>query len=164
MPKPFAIADPDIFFRSFPKLSKALKPSSPQAVAYICFSLAVGDTKRVWAPERFCVWLPKVTRSRAVSAFVELFEELGYEDSDETYERGVRKIAIYALNGYVKHAAVQPPDKKGKWHSKMGVNVNIMHTLRQLEGPEYGEVVRVMRERRPSPAKRVRATGSVKID
>lgn len=163
VPKDFEIRDRDFFFSSFPKLNKSLRPSSPATEAYICFSLGVGDPFRIWAPENYCWWLPGIPRNRSVSSFKGLFRALGYTDSDEVYIRGVRKVAIYAVNGNVKHVAVQPPDKDGQWHSKMGSNVNIMHTLDELSGPEYGTPVSFMKENKPSRANRVLKTAQLRV-
>jgi hypothetical protein len=71
------------------------------------------------------------------------------------FERGVRKVAIYAINGNVTHAAAQPVDKNGRWHSKIGFNVNILHDLQDLVGHRYGEVVKILRQRKPSPQQTV---------
>src|SRR5262249_48598720 len=147
MPRDFSVIEPTVFFSLFPKLHPTLRPSSEATGDYICFSLAVGDIKRIWAPEKYCWWLQKIPRSRSIASFVRLFEALGYKRCDDgKYERGVRKIAIFALRGHVKHVAVQPPDKRGKWHSKMGSNVNIHHALDEIAGEQYGEVVQFMRE------------------
>jgi hypothetical protein len=99
-----------------------------------------------------------------VSSFVKLFRALGYEESHKAFERGVRKVAIYARDDYVLHTAVQPPDMNGLWHSKIGSNVNLFHTLEQLAGDAYGRPVKFMRERKPSRAKRVAATGQRAAD
>ncbi len=155
------IEDPDIFFRQFPKLPRNLRPSSEATEKYICFSLAVGDTKRIWSPCKYAYWLPGVPRSRSVSSFVKLFTALGYvKCADGVFERGVRKIAIFSCGGQVKHVAVQPPGRDGKWHSKMGGNVNIMHTLAEISGDFYGSVSQFMRERKPSRAGRVRISAT----
>lgn len=102
-------------------------------------------------------WLRGVPRSRAISSFKKLFGLLGYEDCDldTKFERGTKKVAIYAKGGDVKHAAIQSPQHGGRWHSKIGGNVNILHELDELAGEFYGEVVLVMRQQRPSPESRV---------
>ena len=43
----------------------------------------------------------------------------------------------------VKHAARQLTS--GRWTSKVGQNIDIEHTLAGLEGPFYGEVVRILK-------------------
>jgi hypothetical protein len=64
-------------------------------------------------------------------------------------EAGFEKIALFANNqGIPLHAARQLPS--GRWTSKLGELEDIEHTLRDLEGEEYGSVALVMK--RPSSA------------
>ncbi|MDA2915927.1 hypothetical protein MYX64_03665 [Nitrospinae bacterium AH_259_B05_G02_I21] len=77
-------------------------------------------------------------------ALTVLFEQLGYRVCPEAgLEEGYEKIAIYASRGGATHAARQL--ENGKWTSKLGENIDIEHTLAGLEGPDYGEVVRILK-------------------
>jgi hypothetical protein len=62
-----------------------------------------------------------------------------------TFEVGVDKVAIYAMNGRVKHAARQWSN--GRWRSKMGAAHDIEHELYAVEGPLYGSLVAVYERR-----------------
>jgi hypothetical protein len=81
-----------------------------------------------------------------LAAFVAAFEALGYEECDTgALEDGYKKIAIYANSAGPQHAARQ---LHGRWTSKLGKDADIQHALDQLEGAEYGRVVKVMRKQR----------------
>jgi len=61
-------------------------------------------------------------------------------------ESGYRKIALYAdTAGKPTHVARQLAN--GEWTSKIGKNEDIVHaTLDQLEGDQYGHIVRIFRK------------------
>lgn len=81
-----------------------------------------------------------------MTALTVLFEQLGYRVcSDSGLEEGYEKIAIYALEGSATHAARQL--ENGKWTSKLGENIDVEHTLMGLEGPVYGEVVKILKRK-----------------
>ena len=63
--------------------------------------------------------------------------------TSDDYEDGFVRLAIFAIGSTVKHAARQL--RNGKWTSKLGQDVDIAHELRELEGPQYGSVVRIFR-------------------
>ena len=84
-------------------------------------------------------------KSSAV-AFVAAFGTLGYETcADGALEDGFEKVAIYQLpSGGVQHMARQL--RTGWWTSKLGRLEDIEHASpAELEGDEYGTVVRYMR-------------------
>ena len=68
---------------------------------------------------------------------------------DVTLEEGVDKVAIYAIGDEATHAARQLPN--GLWTSKLGPYEDITHTLKGLEGGEYGYVVGILRRDTMSP-------------
>ncbi len=79
-----------------------------------------------------------------MTALTLLFEQLGYSVCPEAeLEEGYEKIALYESRGEATHAARQL--ENGKWTSKLGENSDKEHTLEGLEGPEYGEVVRILK-------------------
>lgn len=78
-----------------------------------------------------------------VAAFQEAFGLLGFVVcQDEQAEPGVEKIALFVDKEGPQHAARQLPS--GRWSSKIGELEDIEHTLRDLEGAEYGMVAVIM--------------------
>jgi hypothetical protein len=68
---------------------------------------------------------------------------LGYEPcSSAELAEGVEKVALYAKDGVVTHAARQLAD--GWWTSKLGSNIDMRHRLDAVEGPTYGRVVQCL--------------------
>ena len=88
-----------------------------------------------------------------VAAFVAAFSTLGYEPcTDGTLEDGFEKIAIYRSPSGIQHAARQLGT--GKWTSKLG-SLGSLEDIEhvspaELEGAEYGQVVRYLRRALPS--------------
>jgi hypothetical protein len=79
--------------------------------------------------------------------FVKAFATLGYTSAEgEMLEDGYDRVALYAKDGRVSHAARQVPD--GRWTSKLGYDLDIEHGLRGLEGPLYGHVVQILKRPR----------------
>lgn len=121
--------------------------TSPDTKVYNCIAYAAGDTDRNWwpnsAPNGY--WPKDVPNKTTVYAFLKCFRSLGYESCDDgEVEEGFEKVAIYALNNVVKHAALQL--QNGHWTSKIGWDIDIEHcTLQALVGPFYGEVVRFLK-------------------
>ena len=79
-----------------------------------------------------------------------VFQTLGYEMcATGDLEPNYKKIALYADHqGRVKHAERQLPN--GQWTSKLGPNVDVLHSPDQLEGAQspnlgYGSVAQYMR-------------------
>lgn len=146
------ILDEEGFLRDFPKLIRSgpgcnFRVTSAAAQRPSCVAYAVGDHKRFWWPDAPfpAVWPKKAPNEETVEAFVAAFGLLGYRRcASAELEPGLEKIAIFAMDGEVQHAAVQPPDRNGWWRSKMGVNVDIDHVLEAIAGPIYGEVVAIL--------------------
>lgn len=91
-----------------------------------------------------------------VADFDALYSAHGYAPLDTLdlgHEPGVQKIALYGHKGgdgpvTVTHAAVT--DSEGRYLSKLGTEPLIRHDdARSVEGPSYGEVVRVYARRIP---------------
>jgi len=136
----------------FPNLdAEGYSQTSPATEDYNCIAWAAGRQDDWWRPDPAFVsyWPEQAPRAETLDAFDVAFASLGYQPcADGRQERGVEKIALYALNGKTKHAARQLSD--GSWTSKLGEGLDISHSLRGLEGPLYGQVVAYMR--RPSNA------------
>jgi len=120
---------------------------------YNCIAWAAGDTGNWWEPENPATYWPdEAPNETTVDAYVKAFALLGYEVcGDASLERRYEKVAIYEKNGKPSHAARQCPN--GRWTSKLGIWETIEHDFRALEGnglQEYGQIVRLMRRRKPT--------------
>jgi hypothetical protein len=130
----------------FPNLEK-YQITSPPSEKYNCIAWAAGHATQWWWPEEGpdIYWPAEIPQEETLPAFSALFAHLGYlpcgnSDNDEGFER----IALFADdNGFPTHAARQLPN--GRWTSKLGRAEDIEHELGDLEGKEYGNVIRVMR-------------------
>jgi hypothetical protein len=136
--------------QSFPALSSTTyKITSPYDGKYNCIAWAAEDDTLWWWPDPFLMyyWPSGVPRSLTLEAFVEAYSTIGYKKcEDGNLERGIEKIAIYMnpLNGQPTHAARQKAN--GKWTSKLGKDVDIMHgTPEGLSGQNYGTVSQFMK-------------------
>ena len=133
----------------FPRLrGAAWRITSPVAPGYNCIAWAAGDPLRWWWPELDVeqgYWPIAAPHELTLAAFEAAFGTLGYEAADQhDWEEGWEKIALFALlDGGPTHAARQLPT--GRWTSKIGKLEDIEHELHDLEGAEYGSVVRIMK-------------------
>jgi hypothetical protein len=133
----------------FPGLAKApYQVTSPPSKRYNCIAWAAGDTAKWWWPGPNAedeYWPPEIERLETLDLFQQVFASLGYEScASAEPETGFEKIALFADGrGNPKHAARQLPN--GRWTSKLGQLDDIEHDLCDLEGAEYGLVLRVMR-------------------
>ena len=112
---------------------------------YNCIAYAAGDVGKPWDPNGNRYWPPWATRTDNIASLMEAFAGLGYEPCDDAHsEDGYRKVALYAMQGQAKHAAVQMPD--GRWRSKVGLGPVIEHgSPESLAGGMYGDVRCLMR-------------------
>lgn len=148
-----AISRADPSGNDFPLLdAEGWTETSPVDPGYNCIAWAADDDRRLWWPGAPPIgyWPPGIADEPTVAAFEALFGQLGYAPCETgELEEGFEKIAIYSKEGEVTHAARQLAS--GSWTSKLGRNIDIEHTLRGLQGPTYGEVVRFLKRRRPTP-------------
>ena len=97
-------------------------------------------------------WPLGALRANTLEAFVQAFATLGFaecpdrERANPPFEADFDRVALYALVGAPKHAAKQVNAQI--WSSKIGTNIDIEHTLRGLEGPAYGNVVKILKRRK----------------
>lgn len=140
-----------------PELFPKLEPdgylvTSPESPAHNCIGFAVGDYQRWWWPVQgpalrggpVCYWPEGCPLDDSIAAFDRAFATLGFRRANNIrpeLEVGIQKIAIYARDGRVKHAARQWPN--GRWRSKMGEAHDIEHELYAVEGPFYGSLVAI---------------------
>ena len=87
-------------------------------------------------------WPPNIRCDETIEAFDEMFISGGaFHVTDEGVEKDIVKIALFAKMSNPTHAARQLAG--GKWTSKLGRSEDISHQLREIEGEQYGIVVRL---------------------
>lgn len=138
-------------YRSLPNFPNSITDpvllTSSATPIYNCIAWAYGRNDRWFWPTKKGYWPENILRDESVEAFIQLFASIGYELCDNgSLEDGIEKVAIYLKNGLPKHAARQLDN--GKWTSKLGIQVDVSHTLAALEGGEYGNVSHFMRRQR----------------
>ena len=135
--------------QKFPRLKAGnCRFSSPEDPKYNCIAWAAGEDAIWWEPDPMYSyhWPVTVPRVYTVPAYIEALGTKGYVPCDNhKKERGVAKIALYALNNLPKHASRQLDD--GWWGSKLGTDVDIEHTFSALDGGAYGNVIQVLCKR-----------------
>lgn len=137
--------------RSFPNefpnsVQEPFLITSPQDVRYNCIAWAFGDSEKFYwpsdLPEYF--WPENIKKEESIDAFVALYESIGYANCENGEpEIGYEKVAIFALNGKLKHAARQL--QNGLWTSKLGSHVDVAHTIPAMDGGMYGNVAQYMK-------------------
>jgi len=119
--------------------------------AYNCIAWAAGQTDRRWWPihDSDWYWPDAIVGAETTFVFVDAFRALGYERcADPGLDASLEKVAFFAKDGLVTHAARQLED--GWWTSKMGFSNDLRHRLKALEGDEYGTVACVVARPRSS--------------
>ncbi len=115
---------------------------------YNCFAWALGnDSLWVDPTVEYGYWPDTIPRDNTIDSVVKLFRQAGYGPcSDGSLEIGYEKIAVYAMNGEVTHAARQLAN--GQWTSKLGRLEDIVHsTPEELQGDHcrsYGRLALFM--------------------
>lgn len=139
--------DLDYLFDWFPELESVhWRKTSDEDDDYNCIAWAAGNDRRWWWPNRLGRnhWPSGVPPIPTLDAFRRMFATLGYSECEsESYEDGWERVAVYAKDVLVTHAARQVGPKR--WTSKLGYDIDIEHELRGLEGKEYGYVKLVLR-------------------
>lgn len=120
--------------------------TSPCDDDYNCVAWALGRTDRWYEPgnHKGSYWPPGLRHETSISAYVALFESVGYERTlRRESEPGFERVAIYGIDDDFCHVARQV---LGGWSSKCGRLYDIRHsTLRALEDFTYGEAVVILR-------------------
>ncbi|HEX8913041.1 MAG TPA: hypothetical protein VF796_11825 [Humisphaera sp.] len=134
------------FEKKYPTAVGKYAHTSSRDKRYNCIGwAATGQKNQWWQHTPGYKWPAK--RSSLVESLVAVFVSLGYEQRDRTetaLEPGYEKVAVYARNGFWKHAARQLPS--GKWTSKLGLLEDIEHDdPTVICGLTYGEVHCIMR-------------------
>jgi hypothetical protein len=138
----------DTFYKQhFPNISNVeSKKTSVMSPEYNCIAWAFKDSQRIWWPNaQRSFWPIDVKGLTDLEAFEKWFKQDGWEEtSEDGFENGFEKIALYILNGKPTHAARMIGDKI--WTSKLGQNIDLSHTLDDLNGPSYGSAERFFRK------------------
>jgi hypothetical protein len=125
----------------FPRLAiTAYRTTSSATILYNCFAWAAGESHRWWEahPDAGHFWPTGFTEDWSIDVLRIAFASCGYGPCPNgALESGMEKVAIYILDGEPMHAARQL--SSGMWTSKLGVDVDIEHTLDGLIGLEYGQ-------------------------
>jgi hypothetical protein len=127
----------------FPKLINYI-PTSPKTTLYNCLAWALGDSQRWWWPtqRRGVYWPAGMRCDNSIEAFDEFFVGGGASIvTEQSFESGFIKVALFAMGAVPKHVSRQLAN--GMWTSKMGSSLDISHSLLDVEGPEYGDLVRI---------------------
>jgi hypothetical protein len=148
----------------FPRLrGTAYQITGPPDPVYNCIAWAAGATDSWWWPigdPEQVHWPAGVPHEETLEAVQAAFATLGHVVCDHAeLEPGWEKVALYTYaDGFPTHAARQL--ENGRWTSKLGQLERIEHALPDLEGTEYGSVVRVMK--RPAPP--IASTSQAKVE
>ncbi len=143
-------------FDDFPNLSVGgFTKTSEETWDYNCIGWAAGDDQKWWWPlnlapnGKSAYWPRRAPKKSTIPAFVKMFADRGFKvvrDNDPSLEEGYEKVAIFAFGQKPKHAARQMPS--GRWTHKMGQSIDLeTDTLKAVEGPKYGTVVRVLKRK-----------------
>lgn len=108
------MSDPVLRAPNFPFITeKDYSKTSEQTTDYNCIAHAFGDFSQPWWPIVDAYWPPGCPLVVSIEAFHLMFLYFGYlECEDGEFEKGVDKIALYALDGVPTHAARQVSEKK----------------------------------------------------
>jgi len=134
----------------FPALSDtSFTITSPRSREYNCFAWAINEIHRRWDPDPWYInfWPENIPRLLTLDTLLNAYGTVGFEISPHgTLENGFEKIAVY-LDSFGKptHAARQLA--KGEWTSKLGDFEDIEHSLKGLEGSEYGKVAAFLKRK-----------------
>ena len=83
-----------------------------------------------------------------LEALKEAYQTVGFiECSDDSWEIGSEKIALYSVDGiFYDHAAKLISE--GLWSSKLGDDIDISHTKEAPEGGLYGNIFCYMKRKK----------------
>jgi hypothetical protein len=144
--------------RRFPKLTcysvtgdPTPRRSDPQS--YNCIAFTVG-LRNIWTWDVVDSIFGNKNGLVEVADFDRFYSRYGYNTSAScAHEAGKQKVALYGYGGIEPtHAALQKDVKApGEWwESKEGESKRIIHKLRDLEGVNYGQVIKCYERARPA--------------
>jgi hypothetical protein len=121
-----------------------------------CIAYALGEKDKPWWPsirlKDDFEWPSDLPRQdddqETLENFILAFQKRGYKIcKNGRLKKGIEKVAIFAISGLPKHAALQL--ESGIWGSKCGGYEDIKHfTLSSVEGKNYGKVAVFLHRRR----------------
>ncbi len=139
-----------VIFREFPNsASDPFIETSEVTPIYNCIAWAAGNTSKWYEPDPLGIyyWPSAIPREYTVSAYVQLYELLGYQKcSNGNLEPNFDKVAVFAKKSIPTHAAKQLSN--GLWSSKLGKNIDVSHSLFAIENGHYGNVVQFLRRKK----------------
>ena len=136
----------DLLVGAFPNLAnEGFEIVDQPTERYNCIAYAAGDTSKWWWPDGINYWPPWATETNRIESLKEAFAGLGYDlCAHNDTEVGYQRVALYEVDGEMKHATVQMPN--GLWRSKMGQGPVIEHlSPESLSGGMYGDATAYMR-------------------
>lgn len=98
---------------------------------YNCFGWSVGDFSWLWAD------------GDDLEAFDRFYRDRGYLPLAGTASPEEADVAVWGIDVYPLHAARRVAG--GLWESKMGPSVRILHRIEELQGENYGRLLRLYR-------------------
>ena len=137
----------DLLVGAFPNLAnEGFEIVDQPSERYNCIAYAAGDTSKWWWPDGINYWPPWATETNRIESLKEAFAGMGYELCDHSdTEDGYQRVALYEVDGEMKHATVQMPN--GRWRSKMGQGPVIEHRdPESLSRGPYGRATVFMRK------------------
>lgn len=103
------------------------EPASKRDENYNCIAWALGHNDKYMWPSGDWEWPRAKPTVVTVQEFIDVFALYGYTQCDShIYEEGFEKIALFVEGDSPEHAAVSRRDD-GKWMSKLGVGIDILH-------------------------------------
>lgn len=131
----------------FPNIiSNPFRVFKTELIDYNCLAHTLDLNYWIWTNEK---WPTDIPKDLGVDSFRLLYRKYGYlEESDDSYEQGYNKVAIYTTHGYPSHVCKQSDDM---WTSKLGNRFYILeHKLDWLSGDSeyaYGDVALILRKK-----------------
>jgi hypothetical protein len=125
----------------FPKL-QCFTVLSPEDKSYNCISWSVGSDK-TWTWDTVDSVYGDDDGTVEVSDFDAFYKAFAYAPAANcSFEAGKHKVALFVKSSIPQHAARQAIGQPGWWESKEGQAKKSVHKLEELEGGEYGDVIK----------------------
>jgi len=132
---------------TFHPTSRATPYEIKNPCPYNCVAHALEVKDGYYWPQEDAKWFDGIARDGSLGSIAEAFAKQGYTQCKSgDLERGKQKIAIYMGVDGPTHVARQLAS--GDWTSKIGVNIDARHSLRDLSGLLYGKASIFMARKR----------------